>query len=78
MNIEEVAVKFKVHPGTVRAWIRRGLKVKTPGGRGIGYVLDLAEVKEWHRVNILKDFTLDEFIFDFSVLEDTTTKTVRK
>jgi hypothetical protein len=66
MNIEEVAGHFKVHPGTVRGWIRKGLPVVSPGGRGRGYVLDLGRVSEWHRVHILKNLTFDEVWENFN------------
>jgi phage terminase Nu1 subunit (DNA packaging protein) len=60
LNIEEIAARFKVHPGTIRHWIRRGLPVVSPGGRGIAFEIDPDQAVEWHRKNILKDLTFDE------------------
>lgn len=46
-NLTETAKFFGVSVPTVREWIGRGCPVVDEGGRGVGYVLDLRQVKAW-------------------------------
>jgi hypothetical protein len=68
MNQEEISFRYKVAPSTVRAWLYRGLPFLTKGGRGVPYEFNELAVENWHRINIRKDLTQEEWDEYFSSL----------
>lgn len=46
-NKNDAAQFFDVSLPTVEAWIRKGMPVVQPGGRGVSWIIDLRAAAEW-------------------------------